>query len=412
MEGMISANDTLRPPMAFEVQCGINVARSDKFMSLLADANFELLWMGIESPSRDSLVSIRKLQNVPRNLIDDCRRIGSYGIGIAAYMIVGIDEDDEEIFDRHVQFWKDASILVPIVNILTAIPHTKLWLRLAREGRLILTPGAQQGLFDITSNVVPKRMTRKQLVEGYRYLLHRSADWDFFAERLVGWIDRVTRIPNCPAHLPGDVMIRAHREALQGGDTARKYFDDLVAHVQREKPSLLRRVFSYIGNHDGRAHTLNRYHIPQLSEMIRKRAFDGCPRMTKWSIPIPEGFRSAFHQILPQIYARLSANLQDETRLPEALTKVFADFLVRFAHEFGELHESHVRHLEELADKVCGEFNGIPAGQFIPRAAGGEPPRGRALNHLADSLLKAIAEDLIRQDPSLHRPERQPVHLG
>src|SRR5262249_1889140 len=134
LEALRPINSSLEPPMAFEVQCGVNVARSDEFLRLLADSNFELLWMGIESPKRESLISINKLQNVRRDILADLRKIAWHGIGVAAYMIVGIDEDEPSIFDQQVQFWTDASILIPIVNILTAVPHTPLWRRLPGKG--------------------------------------------------------------------------------------------------------------------------------------------------------------------------------------------------------------------------------------------------------------------------------------
>jgi radical SAM superfamily enzyme YgiQ (UPF0313 family) len=413
LETLIPVNNSLEPPMAFEVQCGVNVARSDEFLRLLADSNFELLWMGIETPKPESLISINKLQNVRRDMLADLRRIAAHGIGVAAYMIVGIDEDDPAVFDQHIQFWRDASILVPIVNILTAVPHTKLWIRLAREGRLLLTPGAQEGIFDLTSNVVPKNMSRKQLIEGYRYLLDKAADLKFFAERLKGWLDLIKRVPKFSESHKSDALVQERRSALLGGDQARKHFDDLVAYTKEIQPSLLRRVISYLEHQDSRAHFLNQYHIPQLAEFIQKRVFVQRASGIKWSIPIPEGFRAAFRsEILPRVYARVHANLSDESVIAEVLAKIFTDFLTRFAHEYGDFQNSHTRYLDEIADKICAQFNSIPSEKFVPNESTGGAARSRWTSDFADGLLKAIAEDLIKQDPSLHSPERRRVHLG
>jgi radical SAM superfamily enzyme YgiQ (UPF0313 family) len=413
LKAFIPVNNSLEPPMAFEVQCGVNAARSDELLRLLADSNFELLWMGIESPKHESLISINKLQNARRDMVAGLRRIASHGIGVAAYMIVGIDEDDPDIFDQHIQFWNDTLILIPYTNILTAIPHTKLWMRLAREGRLLLTPGAQEGIFDLTSNVVPKNMSRKQLIEGYRYLLDKAADFEFFAERLRGWIDLIKRVPELSVSHLSDALVQERRAALLGGSQARKHFDDIVAYTREKQPSLLRRVLSYVEHTDSRSHLLNRYHLPQLAEFIRKGGFVQRASGIKWTIPIPEGFRAAFRsQILPRVYARVHANLSDEAVLAEALTKIFTDFLIRFAHEFGIFQESYKRYLDEIADKICGQLNGNPPEKFIPSEPTDSEARGTWGNEFADGLLKAIAEDLIKQDPSLHSPKRQRVYLG
>lgn len=411
LKALIPLNNSFDQPLAFEVQCGVNVTRSDELLQLLADSNFELLWMGVESPNSESLISINKLQNVRRDLVADLRSIASHGIGVAGYMIVGLDEDDPSIFDKHIQFWEDASILIPIVNILVAIPHTKLWMRLAREGRLLLTPGAQEGIFDLTSNVVPKNMSRKQLIEGYRYLLHKAAEWEFFVERLRVWIDLIKRVPQHSERHLSEEIIHKSRGALLEGRPAYKYFDELIAYTKQEQPGLVRRILSYVRVHDGWSHFFNKYHLPQLAKLLGKRVF---VQRASWNIPIPDGFRASFrHHILPRVYARVDANLANEAVLAEALTEVFTDFLIRFAHEYGEFQESQVRYLNEIADKVCAKFNGISPEMFFPDEPTGRAPRSSGPNQqLADRLLKAIAENLIEEDPSFHSPKPQQEYLG
>ena len=413
LAALIPVNNSLDPPIGFEVQCGVNVARTDELLRLLADSNFELLWMGIESPKPESLVSINKLQNVRRDMRADLRKIASYGIGVAAYMIVGLDEDDPSIFDQHIQFWRDASVLIPFVSVLTAIPHTKLWMRLAREERLLATPGSQDGIFDLTSNIVPKNMTRRQLIDGYRYLLEKSADFEFFAERLKGWMRLVKRVPELPERLLSDGVLRERRAALAGGPVARKHFDDLVEYTKHEQPTLLRRVVSYVENQAGRSYFLQRYHLPQLAELIQKQVTISRVTGTKWNTPIPEGFRAAFRtQLLPRVYARVHANLEDETLLADAMTRIFTDFLIRFAGEYGQFQQSHARYLDDIADRVCAQLNGCPPEQFIAKEPVDDAPRRSAVNQLADRLLKSIAEDLIKHNPSLHLPKRRAVYLG
>jgi radical SAM superfamily enzyme YgiQ (UPF0313 family) len=413
MEALIPANRKLEPSMAFEVQSGLNVARTDEFLRLVADSNFELLWMGIESPKPESLLSVNKTQNVRRDMQADLRRIAAHGIGVAAYMIVGLDEDDPDIFEQHVRFWTETAVVIPVVNILTAIPHTKLWLRLAAEGRLLAGPGSRDGIFNLASNIVPKHMSRKELLQGYRYLLERSTDWDFFALRLRQWLDSVHRVPEVRPPRAVDDLIARRRSALLGGDRSRRHFDDLVSDTNQIHPNLVPRVLTFLATHDARADYLQGYALPQLLELIRKPATAQRAPATKWTVPIPDAFRADFRRlILPRVFARMRANLVDESALGERLTNVFSDFLVRFGHDYEQFDESCMRQLLELTDRACAQANGVAPDTFIASEAAAADMTGQRLTQWADRLLKSISEDLIRIDPTLNRPERTPVWLG
>src|SRR5512138_1270415 len=97
------------------------------------------------------------------------RRIYAAGIDILAGFIVGFDRDTTATFAAQRRFIVDSGIIVAMVGLLTALPKTPLFERLAREGRLVA--GAAHG--DNTggrSNIVPKGMTLAELSAGYRQL--------------------------------------------------------------------------------------------------------------------------------------------------------------------------------------------------------------------------------------------------
>lgn len=408
LDALIPVNNAWDRPLAFEVQCGVRVASHPDLLERIADANFELLWMGVESPDDSALQSINKLQNAGRDLGADLRRIAAAGIGVAGYMIVGLDGDDEGTFDRQLRYWKEARLIVPIVNILTAVPHTKLWLRLAQEGRIVATPGQREGVVDLMSNIVPKRMSRRRLLEGYRQLLAEAADWSAFADRVADWAGAVERVPRVPGPALPDAAIRDRRAALQDPE-ARRAFDRVIEAARARDPVLARRVLGFVDLHEGRSRFLTAFHLPQLRDILRSGIALKRSTRVRWSVPIPPAFRAAFRtRLLPPVLDRLSATLGDPGRMDEALTEVFVEYLTRFAPEHGAFAESDLQRLAAIADKVTARLN---RGGEGPVAAA-PPLRAAEVGLLADRVLKAVGEDLIRSRPALHAPQQDPVFLG
>src|SRR5262249_36171793 len=81
---------------------------------------------------------------------------------------VGFDNEKDNIFDRQIEFIRAAAIPLAMVGILQAAPHTQLWRRLEREGRLIT--GYSGNNTDASLNFMPK-MEPSRLIEGYLRIL-------------------------------------------------------------------------------------------------------------------------------------------------------------------------------------------------------------------------------------------------
>ncbi|NQU10850.1 DUF4070 domain-containing protein, partial [bacterium] len=82
--------------------------------------------------------------------------------------IVGFDSDTATTFQRQIDFIQQSGIVTAMVGLLNALPDTKLYQRLQREGRLV---GATSGNnVDGTTNFVP-RMDLETLRAGYRDIL-------------------------------------------------------------------------------------------------------------------------------------------------------------------------------------------------------------------------------------------------
>src|SRR6185295_10108577 len=96
------------------------------------------------------------------------KKIQSYGMEVMAGFIVGFDSDPDDIFERQVRFIRDSAIPLAMVGLLTALPDTQLWRRLAKEGRLLAESSGNNT--DCSLNFVPK-MNPATVVEGYRSIL-------------------------------------------------------------------------------------------------------------------------------------------------------------------------------------------------------------------------------------------------
>ena len=81
-------------------------------------------------------------------------------------MIVGFDTDDETVFELQRRFIEAARIPLAMINVLTAIPRTPLYERLGDEGRLD-TSGDLASFGTVSTNVIPKRISRQALCDGY-----------------------------------------------------------------------------------------------------------------------------------------------------------------------------------------------------------------------------------------------------
>ena len=175
-------------PIAFSCELTINVADMPDILDLLQEANFLTIYLGIESPRRDSLKSALKQVNIrgQGSLIDKIRRLQSRNLMIIAGMIVGFDADDKEIFKEQFEFLLEAGIPFTTSGILFAIEKTPLFYRLKSEGRLLdedMSAFQVHGAADL--NFVPKLMSVEELKAGYNWMIRQHYRYDNYRARLV-----------------------------------------------------------------------------------------------------------------------------------------------------------------------------------------------------------------------------------
>ena len=145
----------------------------------MVEAGFTTVFLGIETPSAESLKQTRKLQNLKLPLQESVLRLTHAGLEVYAGFIVGFDTDGEHIFEAQRTFIDGLPIAAAMIGLLTALPNTALWRRLEREGRLRSDgTGDQFG----RPNFQPTLDERK-LLEGYRDLLAAIYEPEAFYRR-------------------------------------------------------------------------------------------------------------------------------------------------------------------------------------------------------------------------------------
>ena len=153
----------------FTTQISIDAASDTEMLEMCADAGLTHVFIGIETPNEVSLREAKKRQNLKRNLLDEIQRIVNYGISVDCGMIVGFDNDEVDIFRRQYEFAMATAVPIFSLGALVAPAATPLHARLAKAGRLV-EDGAEIAATPWSTNVIPAKMTRQELVEGIRWL--------------------------------------------------------------------------------------------------------------------------------------------------------------------------------------------------------------------------------------------------
>jgi len=149
-------------------EASLNIADDPELLDLMVQAGFKSVFVGIESPSEDSLLECGKIQNTQRDLVAAVKTIQNCGIEVMGGFIVGFDSDKPNIFEQQIKFIQESGIVTAMVGLLTALPGTQLFTRLKNEGRIL--GHATGNNVDGMLNFIPK-LDRTTLVEGYRSLV-------------------------------------------------------------------------------------------------------------------------------------------------------------------------------------------------------------------------------------------------
>ena len=148
----------------------MNLADDPELCALMVQAGFKKVFVGIETPSVESLAECHKVQNRNRDLVASVQTLQRAGLEVMGGFIVGFDSDQSDIFKRQFEFIQRSGVATAMVGLLTALPQTRLWQRLKTEGRLEAESSGNNT--DAALNFKPK-LNREFLQSGYRELVKK-----------------------------------------------------------------------------------------------------------------------------------------------------------------------------------------------------------------------------------------------
>lgn len=147
-------------PFRFACEATLNIAKRPEFLADMREANFQTIFCGIETPEPEALEAMDKAHNLMVPLLESIERLNSYGFEVVSGIILGLDTDTSDTPRQILDFVEASHIPLLTMNLLQALPKTRLWDRLERDGRITDDEGLE-------SNVV-FRQPYKQVVEGWR----------------------------------------------------------------------------------------------------------------------------------------------------------------------------------------------------------------------------------------------------
>jgi radical SAM superfamily enzyme YgiQ (UPF0313 family) len=155
-----------------------SVLRGD-LIEQAANAGLRSLFVGFETLTPGNLARSNKRQNLGRDYAAVTDRLHQLGIMINGSFVFGMDDDDEGVFRRTVDWAIEHGITTATFHIQTPYPGTRLFARMVEQGRLV---SQNWDRFD-TRHVVfkPAGMTPKALEEGYDWAYSEFYRWSSIA---------------------------------------------------------------------------------------------------------------------------------------------------------------------------------------------------------------------------------------
>ncbi len=140
-----------------------------------AASGLRSLFVGFETLNPTNLLQQHKYQNLNRDYSTVIRRLHDLGVMVNASFVFGMDEDDESIFDRTVEWAITQGIETATFHILTPYPGTALHRRVQAEGRIRTS---NWDLYDTRHAVFqPRRLSAETLETGYWHAYKEFYRW-------------------------------------------------------------------------------------------------------------------------------------------------------------------------------------------------------------------------------------------
>ena len=229
-------------PFSLTTEASVNLAHLDELMDAMVASGFDTVFLGIETPNPKALIKTKKQQNTSRSdenfLFNAVRKIQRKGMQVQGGFILGLDSDDETVFDAQIEFIQQAGIPVAPIYLLTALRGTDMYERLHSENRLL---EAAIGTSAMTLNFKPE-LDPEVLLDGFRRVTATLYDTTLenYFQRCLNLFEHLEPVPHLLKPMGRNAVVvatmRLRRELSKEQIPA---FSRFIARVSRDSPRLL-----------------------------------------------------------------------------------------------------------------------------------------------------------------------------
>ncbi len=237
-------------PFAFITEASLDLASDPELLQLMVDCNFDKVFLGVETPDRDSLALAGKHQNTRQPIVEAIETITEAGLQVWAGLVIGFDGETPGAGQRLVELIEKTAIPVAIMTMLQVLPNTALARRLREAGRLIdqdgdMAPGTLM-------NFVPSRPI-EQIANEYLEAFWHIYDPENYLDRNYRYFMKLNQpvhryVPDNPVRLRIEPWIWRAAIALfwrQGViRRGRGKFWLYLIRIMRRKPDLAKRYLA------------------------------------------------------------------------------------------------------------------------------------------------------------------------
>lgn len=173
-------------PFRLYTEASLNLADDEELMLLMIEAGFNKVFIGLETPIEASLAECNKFLNESGDMAAAVKKIQNFGMQVLGGFIVGFDNDPPSVFESQINFIQRIGVVTAMVGILTALPKTRLYNRLRKEGRLLKISSGDNT--DGSLNFVPT-MGAEALINGYRKIIQTIYSPEKYYERIITFLE-------------------------------------------------------------------------------------------------------------------------------------------------------------------------------------------------------------------------------
>jgi radical SAM superfamily enzyme YgiQ (UPF0313 family) len=144
-----------------------------------AAAGLRSLFVGFETLAPGNLRQSNKRQNLGRDYAAVANRLHDLGVMINGSFVFGMDEDDETVFARTVEWAIEHGMTTATFHIQTPYPGTRLFARMEAAGRLLTRDWDRYDTRQVVYR--PERITPEALKTGYDWAYREFYRWSSIA---------------------------------------------------------------------------------------------------------------------------------------------------------------------------------------------------------------------------------------